>query len=63
MKQLQLESDYDHAPPEVALRFYELSDGRKRQLHVQDLYNLSRRLRDGKENGWASWTGVCCAMA
>tara|TARA_B100000809_G_scaffold243352_1_gene268290 strand:+ start:3798 stop:6530 length:2733 start_codon:yes stop_codon:yes gene_type:complete len=57
MKQLQLESDYDHAPPEVALRFYELSDGRKRQLHVQDLYNLSRRLRDGKENGWASWTG------
>ena len=56
MKQLLLESDYDHAPPEVALRFYELDNGDKRQLHVQDLYNLSRRLRDGNENGWESWT-------
>jgi superfamily II DNA or RNA helicase len=57
VKKLQLEPDYDLAPPQVTLRFYEVENGSKRQLHIQDLYNLSKQIHAGRDaDQWEAWT-------
>ena len=46
-QRLEAEVDFQHEPGSATLRFYLVADGRRELLRIQDVYNLSYRVRAG----------------
>ncbi len=51
-KELQIEADFNLNPGSTTLRFYEVTDGMRKLLRMQSVFNISQQLNFDKTQGW-----------